>query len=1158
MGLLLPVRPVRRRAAGRRPLRAAVVVVLLAVSVLAGAPAATAGTVTVAGAPASAGGDRHRPSDLTIVSPRDDSALPTRSLDAAGTVTTPAVVRLGGRTIASARLNGHPVDLRGRGTATARLSADNGLRPGVNRLVIMSTGPGSAGVQTVVSQFLVTYPADGLIDQAWDGALRADAVPTARIALPSSGISALTARLNGTDVTDRLLAAEPVDGGRRVVLATLAGLRPGRNLVEIAVTMDDGRTQSYRRAFVVDQRHNLPLVSLAGQALTGGPTFNQAFVGQAATLDASGSRLAAGRLRDADVRWSLVEKPATSGVSVAGTGRTYSLTPDVPGYYRVRVTVGAGRAAASAVITVSATSPTLLLPFDTQDPTQGSALVIGGQSYPVTDDVQVTILNRSNLGPATNLPGGLTYTKGYPATTAGMNQLGTDLAALGTDDTKFVVVSNPPDRTAAAGADLAGLQTALGHIGGAYPGEWYLNLPACWTGATNYCFTDTTGWVHNGTVAGGFSLIGVPGMDTGQAWRATTVQGGADLGRLRGDLVAGTPTETGGVSSYVVVAGDEQYTQVQTCANVPGVGDCVIAVGDRTFAPTPGVNGWNVVVLDRTTLQLLNHQTVSTGSQLGSAMIGHPPFGTGRYMAPSDLINDQQVVIVQSVGTGQFSPAGADLEMLDQYGGTPELAVQSMTGGTPYALVGVADQLPWHGTAVESTPLAGARQNGRLVADLARGRDWTVHPISGDPQGGDPDSGINLGLYPVIYQDPTGWPYDGDPSVAVIGTYLTIHTDVRSSYPNTNEDFGSLSGRLAAWDCPSNPPTPGDPASCGANFEAVKQQLLAEFGWVENTRALATNLSTPFAASSTVEELNIQDVYTAVQNSIPRPPPPTANSSFNVLDMFVDVSSLASSIAAVAEIGDSGAALGLLSAAGEMATYAQTDPSGNPKAVLRGQIQQIEKQLATSQEGYLDSLDRLAGILVSDYGKLHTVGVATGTDDAWSWQEGSSLQDSYTAINASTIAQSYASMLPLAWPVWDLRPDYQTQMSSADLSTFKCVDNIIWGDALPGNVMPAAEGTNQSGVIWENWAFSVINTNQFNDGNPAPAVTQPSVDLTAQLTSVNSGPIDGGGFQDKAQWIRRTYNPPARVECGYIPGDVGLVFAAVPPVIANADAAFNG
>lgn len=1150
MGFVLPTRPDRRR-----PLRAGLVVLLLLGTAVVVAPAAAAGGV----AAATAGGDRHRPAGLTIVSPRDDSTLATRSLDAAGAVSTPAVVRLGGRTVASARLNGHPVELRGtRGTATARLSAANGLRPGVNRLVIISSGPGRPAGQTTVSQFLVTYPADGLIDQAWEGALRADTVPTARVGLPSSGISALTARLNGTDVTDRLLAGEPLEGGRRVELGTLPGLRPGRNLAEITVTMDDGRTQTDRRAFVIDQRHALPLVSLAGQALTGAPTFNQAFVGQAAVLDAGASRPARGRLRDADVRWSLVEKPPTSGLSVAGSGRTYALTPDVPGYYRIRVTVGTGPAAASAVITVSATSPTLLLPFDVQDPAQGSALVVGAQSYAVTDDVQVTILNRSNLGPATGLPSGLPYTKGYPATTAGLNQLGTDLASLGTDDTKFVVVSNPPGRTAAAGASLSSLQTALGHIGGAYPQEWALNLPGCWTGATNYCFTDTTGWVHQGTVAGAFSLIGVPGMAAGQAWRATAAQGGAELGRLKGDLVTGTPTETGGVSSYVVVAGDEQYTQVQTCANVPGVGDCVIAVGDQTYAPTPGVNGWNVVVLDRTTLQVLNHQTVATGGQLNNAMIGRYPFVTGRTMMPPALINDQQVIIVQSVGTGQFSPANADLAMLDQYGGTPELAVQSMTNGTPYALVGVPDTLPWHGTAVESSPLAGARQNGRLVADLARGRDWTVHPISGDPQGGDPDSGINLGLYPVIYQDPTDWPWAGDPSVAVIGTYLSIHTDVRSSYPNTNEDFGSLSGRLAAWDCPSNPPTAGDPASCGSNFAAVKQQLLAEFGWVENTRALATNLSTPFAASSTVEELNIQDVYTAVQNSIPRPPPPTASSSFNVLDMFVDVSSLASSIAAVAEIGDSGAALGLLSAAGEMATYAQTDASGNPKAVLRGQIQQIEKQLATSQEGYLDSLDRLAGILVSDYGKLHTVGVATGTDDAWSWQEGSSLQDSYTAINASTIAQSYASMLPLAWPVWDLRPDYDTQMSSADLTTFKCVGNIIWGDALPGNVMPAADGTNQSGVVWENWTFSLIDKGQFNAGDPAGATTLPTVDLTQQLTSVNSGPIDGGGFQNKAQWLRRTYNPPSRVECGYIPGKVGIVFAGDPPVIANADAARNG
>jgi len=65
-------------------------------------------------------------------------------------------------------------------------------------------------------------------------------------------------------------------------------------------------------------------------------------------------------------------------------------------------------------------------------------------------------------------------------------------------------------------------------------------------------------------------------------------------------------------------------------------------------------------------------------------------------------------------------------------------------------MVGVANHLPWHGTATESSPLVAKQQTGRLRTILSRDRDWRLTPSTGDPYGQ-----TNLDLYTTIYQSPT-------------------------------------------------------------------------------------------------------------------------------------------------------------------------------------------------------------------------------------------------------------------------------------------------------------------------------------------------------------------------------------------------------------------
>ncbi len=980
---------------------------------------------------------------------------------------------------------------------------------------------------------------------------------------PRSGIQSITATLNGKDISAELLAAPQVGAGRRLELAALDGLRSGRNTVEVTVVMHDGRTQSVSRTVTLDRQRSLPVLSLAGRAHDGGPLRHLGYVGRPTVVDAGASKLASGDLTDADVSWSLVEKPATSTVAVSGPGRRLSFTPDVPGYYRVRATVGRGASATSAVLTVSVQPATTLTPFDAADPANNGALNIGGTLYPVDNDLQLTILDRANLGPASSLPSGLTYRKSYPATSDGVSALSADLTKLGTDSTKLVFVSHPSARAVLSTSLSTALNQALGTIGAAFPRQWLLTMTACYASRTEYCATDDAGWHGSSPPSiGGFTVAGVPGMSAGQAWRATALQGGSDLGRLKGYLIRGLAQETGGQPGYVLVAGKDQYEPVDTCYHLSDAQPCVIKVGDQTYAPTAGVDGWHILVLNRTTLAPVSHTTITAGSQVFSALAPNFP-SVGRWVQGG--ASDQNLVVVQSVGSGRLALNNANLNIVDQFGGTPELAEQSLAEGHPYALVGVANDLPFRGTGNESSPLAtpagidaASAQTGHVRAMLSRDRNGLLTPSVGDPQGAS-----NQELYPIVYQDPTPWALSGaeyQKAWQAIDQYLGLGNTsnyVRASYTNENLPVGALSGKLSGWTCPAVPVSPGDPTDCGdpADFQAVKAQVLNEFVWWQGTYNMLQNVGTAYGFRSSTGTVQTQDVYNTIAASIP--PPPQPSTSVDWLGQFVDITNMASAIAFQTGQDEAGTSIGLLSATGELLSDYITEDDGDSTDDVTASTSEIDNALADQQQAYVLGLDRLFAILVTDQGKLQTVGQKALTP-AWSWNAGASLQEATYAANSSTLSQAYASLLPQTWPLYNLKGDGKTQTTSNDVTTYVCSGNPpspvpIFGSALADNQLHAVTTVDGNGTVSRQvWTYAQLPSQSGNSNYNFNVfkTTVPTTSLSAQLTSTSTLVSNPGGFQNIAQWMRGTYDPPSHVDCGPA---TALRFG--PPTIANAQAA---
>jgi hypothetical protein len=344
-------------------------------------------------------------------------------------------------------------------------------------------------------------------------------------------------------------------------------------------------------------------------------------------------------------------------------------------------------------------------------------------------------------------------------------------------------------------------------------------------------------------------------------------------GRITGYLTLGTVT-TGGADQYTVVNGPDPYVPVDTCT----AGGCAVQVGNQAYPLAVGASGFHVVVLDRTTLQLISNSTVTTAAALLGALTNItsvPP--VAHLLQPGTPFNDQRLVIIQSVGDGKLSgsPSSSLLQDIDQLGGTPEYLTASITGAHAYALVGAATDLPWHATTsaesstamTDRSPGTPGQPTGHVSGVLQRDPDGLYAPSASDAVGP-----TNVDLYPIIYQPATTWPLADDPGLTYVADNIGLsgYPDVRSAYPNTSIDFATKAVLLQGLTCTAGPDV------CGPDFPALKTQLLTEFDWVQSARALAGNLRAPYEETASGPYFDVQEVTDEVLASIPVPPDSSA------------------------------------------------------------------------------------------------------------------------------------------------------------------------------------------------------------------------------------------------------------------------------------------
>lgn len=1116
------------------------------------------------GRTASAGG-----SVVRVMQPGAGSTVVRHSRVAAERARVRAVVRVHGRVDElTVKLNGHPLPhVAARpGRHVLLLNRARGLRVGTNLLWVSATVRGRRQPAQASRTFVVGYPVSGMMTT--DLRLgRGDApAALASVGAPLAGVHSLTAAVNGGSVIRP--GARPERGDHRrfdLNLAHFAPLRFGRNTLRLRLVMNDGRVEDVRRSFTLSKTRAIAVARASGPAT----------VGHRLDLDADAlwpSRHDR-RRRDASgrgVHWALIDRPARSHTAVHhASARRASLTPDVPGTYRVALRVGSGPTAGYDLIDVDVTDAQTLVPFDTRATVDGrTGLQVGDDFYPSPggdDSLTVYTLSRYTLG-----LDGARPVFGDPVSQAGVADVKSYLADLPTTD--FAVVTyGGNDLSSGLASDL---DDALQEIGGNLGARWSMGPHTdCWTGwslpCTDYGNPDTTNpkldsWTKQADDTSSFSIVGVPGMRAGQAWRQTAAQSGDTGGRMVGYFTPGTSPDTQEANTYTVVRGPDPYIPVDTCADVDGH-TCAVTVGrgaDQQVYPDPkegGVNGFHVVVLDRTTLRVLENQTVADVAGLQNAINvsndSLPPRDRSVvHYQTGDQMGDQAIVIVQSTGNGRptGTPTSYLWQHIDQLGGTPEALDANIYGkksdGTPayqtYALVGVADNLPWHGlNGIESSTVmahgaAPGQPDGHVRAELARDRTGLYTPSSGSLGGP-----LNDEFFSVLYQPGQPWPYAGDPALAYIADGLGLddeYADVRSAYTDLGIDWATERQDLSAMTCT-------DTSRCGDDFADVKSELLDEFKWVTAVRAFITNLRSPYSQQGSGAVFSVQEIYDEIQDSVP--PPPPKPSTFDWLKFVGEVVGIG---AAIGVPGAADAAKALSVATNTMGVVSgitglvEGDHGGTAATVHTDEeASALAVQLADQQVAAEAAIGVLETILLTDYGRLRTVGTDAGGGDAsWAWQD-STTTTTVDAMNAATRAQAYSTLIPETYAATNLEPGWQgsgepmvNADTTNDVTKYKCASGHIFAPALDANQFHAVSRTDDGGVTrGDVWTFANIKQGQTHPQMPTASLTD---DIYGDDST---GPE--GAHQYAPAWWRATYNPPGAIACE----DVYLTYVYPAPDI---------
>lgn len=974
--------------------------------------------VEAASPPAAAGGQ------LLLLAPRPDALITDGSVRVrvrlpagAESFRAEVVSRRGGR-FQTRRVGRLFHDVRpGIREATLRLGPQ--LSVGESHLYLTVSGRGGQR-QAAQADFLVARPRPGMI------ALRAlgngRRVPvTVRLRLAAG--ARLRARLNG----HRLLGVfTPL--GRRLLAAQLAaddGLRFGLNRLTLTAFDRDGRYQRLQRTFTISR--DRPLVGA-------GPD-RRIRSGRTVRLD--GVSTQAARRAPLRLHWTIVDRPPGSKARLRGAGRVRpQLVADRPGRYRVRLTareVRAGgerrgaRAAAAppAVAPTSADTVTLAaqpnvlpqgLPLQTIVSATRPGIQVGSSFYPASELggngwMEMVVLDRATLEP---VPVGGNTVNTYSSEEEGASKLAEEIAKLSSAN---LVIVTGLGRAATLSEDTqAFLVEALGGasgIGASFPEE----------GA--------------GLGTGNWSVVGVPDTPPGTAHQCVNVTCWIDPAAVPGGLFGYLQLdlkENFAFSWPVTFATfDTQAPGSSGSGNVMEIGIGAGAPQTYSSAPVSGP-GFQLLVLDPGTLALRGNFTYSASVGASAACGGSGCLqqlaGELGQIATS---SEPSLVMLTSFGRPAVAtdPAAAPTwnsvaRTLSQLGANPWV-VLALNGSGDYTLVGRTGLLARDGpnAGTELSQIETGAPAARLAGVFERDRQgmWEAG-TNGSPDAQNPPSTFEPGLLPILEAPERPFPFPDTPAEWAAESYIAAAIGlgpidpkfgIRDAYWRKQTiDWNSEESKLqklgpCTKDCP--------PGFNVAAFRRTRSQLLTEFPQVGEVMKLlgypggdlVAAIGTPYDTGS-YDFIGIANRVRELYN-----PPPVQPQAPQATEIVIAVLTIASGAAGpIPGAGDVIAAGFDIAAGATMLGETLTNNEDGSSAVdpgdFEGDVAKFGANMKAAAESSVESIGRVAALLVSDQGRLEAAAEQAGGAWALGPEAATALQESLTR---SLGQYMWSAMLPI-------------------------------------------------------------------------------------------------------------------------------------------------
>lgn len=295
----------------------------------------------------------------------------------------------------------------------------------------------------------------------------------------------------------------------------------------------------------------------------------------------------------------------------------------------------------------------------------------------------------------------------------------------------------------------------------------------------------------------------------------------------------------------------------------------------------------------------------------------------------------------------------------------------------------------------------------------------------------------------IAYDAPSAWPQMDTPGKQAAYRWLNAQhqqldlcdtettCDIRSLYYSgtRNDDWSGTSASLNKLQYP------GSSEFTAADLDAVRTELLAEFGWVDNVNTWFRDLQAPIIDSQGNLIVTIQKFGDDVNTALKPPESTTAH-------WFSFATSLLGDLTGIAGIVDGpfGKAAvvvtQLLSTASDLSSLADGSPATGD---ISAKVDDVALTINQNAKATTDAMEQIRQIILSDYGKLRQVGQHTSKGSDWhaTGQEYVSMPNH---LQVGTIQQAYQGIMRGMGVAFALRPDdaWYLNLRDVDILNYRC------------------------------------------------------------------------------------------------------------------------